>query len=72
MMYPANQASHVSCSSRQPPPVPIYVYICKPCHNIHKITSSPVVELWTLDSQVPGGLVRPAGGSIFYCVCVDF
>jgi len=57
MMYPANQASHV------PPPVPIYVYICEPCHNIHKITSSPVVELWTLDSQVPGS--TSSGGRIF-------
>ena len=62
-MYPANQSSHVSCSSRQPPPVPIYVYICEPCHNIHKITSSPVVELWTLDSQVPG--LSPGGSAFF-------
>ena len=69
MMYPGNQASHVSCLSRQPPPVPIYVYICKPCDNIRKITSSPVVELWTLDSQVPGSTY---GGSIFYFVFIDF
>ena len=59
MMYPANQASHVSW----PPPVPICVYICKPCRHIHKITSSPVAELWTLDSQVPG--LSPGGSAFF-------